>query len=181
MEPYVDLVFRNAPIGLICLEDRVIRCCNPRFSTMFGYRSDELESQSVERLYPTSEEYERIGEIGQRQMLGQGHYADERIMRRKDGTLFWCRVRGQSLNPDAPFSQSVWSFADLSEDRPVTEMTMRERQVAKMMAEGLTSKEIARLLGISPRTVEVYRTRLLTKFEARNSIELVRRLTGIPM
>ncbi|MCK8465062.1 PAS and helix-turn-helix domain-containing protein [Aliiroseovarius sp. S1339] len=181
MEYFMDLVFRHAPIGLIFAEDRVIRWCNKRFSEMFGYRPDELEAQSIEKLYPTPEEYERIGDIGRKQMLGLGHYADERIMRRKDGTLFWCRVRGQSLDADAPFSQSVWSFADISDNRPITEMTMRERQVAKMMAEGLTTKEIARLLEISPRTVDVYRTRLLSKFEARNSIELVARLTGIPM
>ena len=181
MEHYVELIFSHAPIGLIFAEDRVIKRCNPRFSEMFGYRSDELEAQSIEKLYPTAEEYERIGEIGRSQMLGLGRYADERIMRRKDGKLFWCRVRGQSLNPDAPFSQSVWSFADISDNRPVTAMTTRERQVAKMMADGLTTKEIARLLKISPRTVDVYRTRLLKKFDVRNSIELVARLTGIPM
>jgi DNA-binding CsgD family transcriptional regulator len=109
-----------------------------------------------------------------------GRYGDERIVRRKDGALFWCRVRGQSLDPAAPFARSVWSFADISESRPVTEMTTRERQVAKMLAEGLTSKEIARGLGISPRTDEVHRARLIARFGARNGLELIARLAGLP-
>jgi DNA-binding CsgD family transcriptional regulator len=109
-----------------------------------------------------------------------GRYGDERIVRRKDGALFWCRVRGQSLDPAAPFARSVWSFADISESRPVTEMTTRERQVAKMLAEGLTSKEIARGLGISPRTDEVHRARLIARFGSRNGLELIARLAGLP-
>jgi DNA-binding CsgD family transcriptional regulator len=109
-----------------------------------------------------------------------GRYGDERIVRRKDGALFWCRVRGQSLDPAAPFARSVWSFADISESRPVTEMTTRERQVAKMLAEGLTSKEIARGQGISPRTDEVHRARLIARFGARNGLELIARLAGLP-
>lgn len=175
------LAFDHAPVGLIYAENRVIRRCNQRFAQMFGFPVAALEGRSLSVLYPSEEEYQRIGDLGLRKMQGTGHYEDERIMRRRDGTHFWCRVRGQSLEPEKPFTRSVWSFADISEHRPISEMTGRERQVAKMMAEGLTSKEIARGLGISPRTVDVHRARLLEKFSARNSLELIARLTGIPI
>jgi len=39
---------------------------------------------------------------------------------------------------------------------------------------GLTSKEIARQLGISPRTVEVHRTHVMHKMDAANLAELIR-------
>ena len=175
------LAFEHAPVGLVYAEDRVIRRCNARFAEMFGFRASELEGRSLSKLYPSSEEFQAIGRIGLEKMRGLGRYADERIMRRKDGALFWCRVRGQSLDPEAPFARSVWSFADISEHRPVAEMTGRERQVAKLMAEGLTSKEIARALEISPRTVEVYRARLMEKFGARNGLELIAHLAGLPL
>ena len=90
------------------------------------------------------EEYQRIGDLGLQKTHGTGQYEDERVMRRRDGAFIWCRVRGQSLELSAPFSRLVWSYAGISEHRPVTGMTGRERQVAKMMAEVLTSKEIAR-------------------------------------
>ncbi len=175
------LAFDHAPIGLILAENRVIRRCNARFAEMFGYAPAQLQGQSLSMLYPSTDEFERIGTLGAARMAESGRYADERIMRRRDGGLFWCRVRGQSLTPDAPFARSVWSFADISETRPVTEMTRRERQVAKLLAEGQTSKEIARALEISPRTVEVYRTRLMRKFSARNGLELIANLAGMPI
>ncbi len=173
--------FDFAPLGLVYSEERIIRHCNARFAEMFGYRLAELKDRSLSKLYPSSEEFARIGQIGAKKMAASGRYQDERIMRRRSGELFWCRVRGQSLEPSAPFARAVWSFADISEGRPITSLTARERQVATMLAEGLTSKEIARALDISPRTVEVYRARLLEKFGARNSLELVAQLAGVPL
>ncbi|NNE52071.1 MAG: PAS and helix-turn-helix domain-containing protein [Sulfitobacter sp.] len=175
------IAFEQAPIGIIYSEDRVIRLCNPRFAEMFGYTRAALKDASLSELYPSTAEFERIGALGTKAMSGSGRYADERIMRRRSGDLFWCRVRGQSLTPATPFAKAVWSFADLSEVRPTTDLTMRERQVAKLMAEGRTTKEIAHGLEISPRTVEVHRANLLKKMDARNSLDLVARLVGIPL
>jgi DNA-binding NarL/FixJ family response regulator len=50
--------------------------------------------------------------------------------------------------------------------------------VVSGLAHGRTSKEIARHLGLSPRTIEDVRARLLRKFEVRNVTELLTRLTG---
>ncbi len=178
---FETLAFDHAPLGLIYAENRTIRRCNDRLAEMFGYRVNDLEGCSFSVLYPTTEEFRRIGNLGLAKMQDTGRYEDERIMRRRDETHLWCRVRGQSLDRENPFARSVWSFSDISAHRPTAEMTVRERQVAKMMAEGLTSKEIARGLGISPRTVDVHRARLLEKFSARNSLELIARLTGLPI
>lgn len=175
------LAFEHAPIGLIYSENRIIIKYNQCFARIFGCGPHDLQQKSLFEVYPSNEEYQHIGVIGPKVMAEDGRYADERIMKRRDGGLFWCRVRGQSLDLDAPFAKAIWSFADISDARPVTEMTTRERQVAKLMAEGLTSKEIARGLEISPRTVEVHRARLLEKFSARNSLELIAQLAGIPL
>ncbi len=181
MQDLATLAFDHAPIGLIVTKDRVIQQANLRFAEMFGYECADLTGRSLSQLYPTSEEFLKIGELGLSKMCEAGRYNDERIMQRRDGTHFWCRVRGQSLTPEQPYSQSIWSFADISDTRSVTKMTKRERQVATLLSEGQTSKEIARALDISPRTVDVHRARLMEKFNARNSLELVAHLAGIPL
>jgi DNA-binding CsgD family transcriptional regulator len=50
-----------------------------------------------------------------------------------------------------------------------------------LLVEGRTSKEIARALGVSPRTAEAHRARLLAKLGARNSVELAVKLAGLPI
>jgi len=56
----------------------------------------------------------------------------------------------------------------------LSRLTLREREVLDQAVKGLHAKEIAAVLGISPRTVEVHRTRIMEKLEVRNIAELVR-------
>jgi DNA-binding NarL/FixJ family response regulator len=59
-------------------------------------------------------------------------------------------------------------------------LTERERQVAELVAEGLTNQRIGDRLALSPRTVETYVTRLLTKLEASSRAGIARRLERLP-
>lgn len=54
------------------------------------------------------------------------------------------------------------------------ELSAREREVLRMLAEGHRTKEIAHALGISPKTVETYRARLMTKLDIDDVPGLVR-------
>jgi DNA-binding NarL/FixJ family response regulator len=54
------------------------------------------------------------------------------------------------------------------------ELSEREREVLRLLAEGLRTKEIAVALGISPKTVETYRSRLMQKLGIDNVSGLVR-------
>jgi two-component system, LuxR family, response regulator FixJ len=56
----------------------------------------------------------------------------------------------------------------------IASLSRRERQVLGGLVEGQTNKEIARKFDLSPRTVEVYRAKLMTKMQANNISELVR-------
>ncbi|MGZ3238291.1 MAG: PAS domain-containing protein, partial [Burkholderiaceae bacterium] len=116
----LELAFHLAGVGLCISRDRIIQRCNKAFGEMFGYRADELSGRSMECLYPSHAEFEHIGARGIAIMKDSGAYSDERIMKRKDGTLFWCHVVGRALYRDQPFACAVWSFEDLSVKRPVT-------------------------------------------------------------
>lgn len=169
--------FDLAPIGLVLSRNRLIVDCNQQLLAMFGAQRDELVGGSFALLYPTPGEFERTGERIVASLDGNGFYADERVMKRVGGELFWCHVTGRALEPEHPHAAGIWSFEDLSSKRVLkAEFTPREREIAALLIEGLTSKLIGKRLGISPRTVDVYRARLMRKVGAATTPELVHRL-----
>ncbi|MCB1475444.1 MAG: response regulator transcription factor [Rhodobiaceae bacterium] len=54
------------------------------------------------------------------------------------------------------------------------QLTPREREVVTLITAGASNKEAGRSLGISPRTIEVHRARIMEKLGARNAADLVR-------
>lgn len=173
--------FELAPIGLVISRNRLMVDCNQQVLDMFGAQRDQLVGRSFEVLYPTSAEFERTGERIVASLNASGWYADERVMKRVDGPqrgeLFWCHVSGRALDPTAPHAAGVWSFEDLSSRRRLAvDLTPREREIAALLIDGLTSKMIGKRLSISPRTVDVYRARLMKKHSAATTPELVHKL-----
>lgn len=175
------LAFDLAPVGLVLSRHRAIVDCNLHVCEMFGTTREQLVGQSFKVLYPSADEYERTGERIAPILNAHGHYSDDRVMKRVDGRFkgetFWCHVTGRALNRDNPHEAGIWTFEDLSSRRPVkAELTAREREVAAHLMNGLTSKEIGRSLAISHRTVEIYRARLMRKYKANTTADLVHRL-----
>ncbi len=173
--------FDLAPIGLVLSRNRLMVDVNQQLAEMFGAQRDELIGQSFELLYPTPAEFERTGARIAASLDGRGGYADERVMKRvggpKQGELFWCHVSGRAIDPLLPHAAGIWSFEDLSSRRPVgVALTPREREIAALLIQGLTSKQLGKRLLISPRTVDVYRTRLMRKYGAATTTELVQKL-----
>jgi PAS domain S-box-containing protein len=177
MDPDYRLAFELAPVGLCVSRNRVIVDCNSQLCEMFGWSRELLKGQSYLVLYPSAEEYERLGQRMSPILNAKGRYADDRIMKRASGEVFWCHVSGRALNRESPHEAGIWAFEDLSAQRPVkAELTPREREVAARLLEGLTSKEIGKTLAISHRTVEIYRARLMRKYKANTTGDLVHKL-----
>jgi len=66
--------------------------------------------------------------------------------------------------------------ADIAQNpQTSTHLTPRESLILGEIVKGHSSKEVARALEISPRTVEFHRANLLKKFAARNTAEMVRK------
>ena len=59
-------------------------------------------------------------------------------------------------------------------EKPEDPLTSRERQVLQLIAEGKSTKDVASLLGISVKTAESHRTRLMQKLDIHETASLVR-------
>lgn len=58
--------------------------------------------------------------------------------------------------------------------RRLARLTGRERQVLQLVVDGRHNREIAQVLGLSPRTVEVYKSRLMDKLDVDRLADLIR-------
>lgn len=178
MEVDYRQAFENSPVGQAILRDRMIVACNHMFGTIFRCSITEMAGQTFQQLYPTQTDYAKAGRRVGSLLSELVSYSDDRIMRRMDGDLFWVRVSGFTYTPQDPHAHTLWAFSELTTGSALgqslrSSLTGRERDVSTLLIEGKTGKEIGKALGISPRTVEIYRSRLLRKYNAANTAELV--------
>lgn len=182
--------FLHMPAALMISRRRVITDCNLAFAQMFHTTRECFVGQAVRVLYPSQVDSDRFGKRVVPILAQYGRFTDSRVMRRADGELFWVSVTGATQNRDDPYAEALWMFAEIGADasgvnptgrRQVDSaargnMTPRERDIASLLIENKTAKEIGKILEISPRTVEIYRSRLLRKFNAPSTVELVKKL-----
>ena len=82
-------------------------------------------------------------------------------------------LRGESYTCPRFASLSQKLNSSSSGLQPKDAPTRRERDVLEAVAKGMNTHEIAVLLKISENTVETFRKRLISKFEAKNAIDMV--------
>lgn len=173
--------FENSPVGQAVARNRVIMACNHMFARIFRGSVEGMVGQTFEKLYPTQSDFEKTGTRVGEFLSKDRVFSDDRVMRRLDGDLFWVRVRGYTYTPEDSHSHTLWVFTELAKSESPgqslrTSLTPRERDIAALLIEGKTGKEIGRTLDISPRTVDVYRTRLLRKYSVSDTPALVQLL-----
>lgn len=180
-DPDLAAGFLSAPVALVLSRHRMIEACNTAFAALFRAEPEALAGRSLAQLYPSVDAFAQVVERWLVPLREGAAFADERFMKRGDGDLFWCRVAGRSLTPCDPLARAVWSFSELPTPLYLdATLSRRERDVACHVARGRTSKEIAKLMGLSPRTVEGHRLRLMRKLKVGNAAELNARMGAGP-
>jgi DNA-binding CsgD family transcriptional regulator len=94
----------------------------------------------------------------------------------EDGIGEFRRGLKKILDGGRYFSKMTEQQENMTDEEPKVgiDYTAREREVFKLITEGLTSKNIAKALNVSIRTVDGHRRNLLAKHHAANTVELTR-------
>jgi len=98
--------FHALPMGIACVNDRVIISVNPRFCEMLGYPAAELVGSPTAMVYDSDEDYQRVGEAIYSDLKNHGAAACQAKMRCKDGSLIevmLTSIHGSSLEAERTF------------------------------------------------------------------------------
>jgi diguanylate cyclase (GGDEF)-like protein/PAS domain S-box-containing protein len=132
-------ILDNASLGITFTRKRRFLHCNRRFSEMFGWSSEELHQLSTEILYPSKEAYEELTQQA-RPVLGSGQRLDlELVMKRRDGSTFWCRVLAKAIDPHDYSKGTIYITEDITERKNAQEALLRARDELELRVQERTA------------------------------------------
>jgi DNA-binding CsgD family transcriptional regulator len=172
---------REAGLLLDLDRDRILTC-NGATATVFGGTPQALADRPAQLLWPDAAGY---ADFRARVVppSGSGPPRRQRMrLQRIGGARFVAETVVTPPTVQAGRHVAILLVRDLEAGaggayrRLLERLTPREREVFGHAARGLSSKEIARRLALSPRTVEVHRARVLQKLELRTTTQLLSEL-----
>ena len=116
-----ELILDNATVGIAFARRRVYQRCNPRLEEMFGYAPGELIGRSSALLFLSAEDFEAAGKAMYETLASGGAYVSERQRRRKDGSVFWCKVVIKAIDPARPEEGTIAIYDDITAERETRE------------------------------------------------------------
>lgn len=133
-------ILDNVSLAITFTRKRQFLHCNQRFREMFGWPSDELVQQATDVLYPSPQAFAELSSLA-KAILGSGQRLDtELLMRRRDGTVFWCRLLAKAIDPDNLGKGSIYIAEDITERRHAQEALVRARDDLELRVQERTAE-----------------------------------------
>jgi len=125
-------ILQSASIGIAFTRNRNFLVTNPHFERIFGWEPGELTGQSGAVVWANRIEYEEIARITSPLLAAGKPLEVERLMRRKDGSTFWCRLLAKLVDPRDPSQGgTIWIAEDVTERRRVEQALATARDAAE--------------------------------------------------
>ena len=127
-----QLILDNATVGVAFVRRRVYQRCNARLEEMFGYAPGEMAGQSTRIMFPSVTDFEEAGRLVYAKLTGDRPFSSDWLLKRADGSTFWCKVVGKVVDPQAPEDGSIWIFDDINaehEAREALERALAEQEL----------------------------------------------------
>jgi PAS domain S-box-containing protein len=110
-------ILDSIAIGVSFLKQRKIQWCNPAQLKLFGYTVEELLGADSSAFYAGEETCRQVGKEGYAKLATGETYQIEALMRRKNGSVFWCNLTGRAVNPEILNEGSIWMLEDIDARR----------------------------------------------------------------
>jgi len=120
-EAELQSIFRAAPVGIGMVIDRVFQEANRMLCQITDYNRDELIGQSARMLYPSTEEYEYVGDEKYHMIREHGIGTVETRWKRKDGSVRDILLSSVPLDPEDLSKGVTFTALDITERKQAEE------------------------------------------------------------
>lgn len=127
-EATLKSVFRSAPIGIGMVTNRIIGWINEQITDMTGYTQAELQGESARILYPSEEEYERVGRVKHADIRERGIGSIITKWQRKDGEVIDILLSSASIDPSNMAAGLVFTAMDITDRKRAEEALAAEKE-----------------------------------------------------
>ncbi|MBF0153853.1 MAG: PAS domain S-box protein [Magnetococcales bacterium] len=126
-----DVILANTAVGIAYLQEgRFIRI-NTRMEELIGWSEPELRDKTAEMLFSSRIEFRELARAALRALSKGRTFRAERLMQRKDGRRFWCRLVGNSVEDDSLRNKAIWILDDITQEKEVEEALRRAKDAAE--------------------------------------------------
>lgn len=133
-------ILDNASLGITFTRNRKFLHCNARFSEMYGWNSNELVGQPTEIVYPTPKDFIEMGRIAI-PVLSFGARLDiELIMKKRDGTTFWCRILAKAIDAADNSKGTIFIAEDITERKRTQQALIDARDELELRVQQRTAE-----------------------------------------
>ncbi len=122
-----QMIFDNAAVGIMYVEDRMVVRCNRKLEEIFGYGTGEMLGLSTRQLHPSQESFDDLGNRARDPIRRGEVFSTECGARRKDGRCFWVRITGHRAPHAGERFDVVWIFEDVTQRREAEEALRRAK------------------------------------------------------
>jgi PAS domain S-box-containing protein len=142
-----EAILRSTLVGITFSVHRRHVWLNEKVAQMLGYRVDELTGQCSVIHFPDEQAWADFGAVGYAALARGEAYIAETQMKRKDGTLIWCQVYGEAIDPNDLGAGTIWTFLDITDQKRAQEDIRRalakERELSELKSRfvSMTSHE----------------------------------------
>ncbi|MEO6018445.1 MAG: 7TM diverse intracellular signaling domain-containing protein [Polaromonas sp.] len=130
-----EAILNNALVGIVLSVARRHEWVNEKFAQMMGCPREELIGQPSSYIHPDLAIWEVFGRDARETLIASGSYSGERLLKRRDGRLFWAQMAGSCIHPNDPDSGVIWTFLDITERKKSEEDTREALEQQKALNE----------------------------------------------
>ncbi len=127
----LELMIEHAAIGIVHLVEHKFAWVSKGAAEMFGYAAEEADQLPISSLFENEAAHQSVLTLADEAFSRDQIFHADQLMRRKDGSLFWCSLTGKMIDPGLPDQGAVWLTKDISRQKEEE----RQLQIAKEQAE----------------------------------------------